>query len=54
MSVTELANDLGVGRTTLWRWIRAGLVPEPVKQGRQSILNPTAIRMARSLAEVAR
>ena len=54
MTATALASDIGVGRTTLWRWTRAGLLPEPQRDGRVAIYSPAAVRMARALAEVAR
>ena len=50
MSATELAADLGVGRTTVWRWTRAGLLPAPTKLGRQSVYDSEAIAAAASLA----
>lgn len=54
MTANVLAADLGIGRTTLWRWTRAGLLPQPNRYGRDAIYSPAAVRMARSLAEVAR
>jgi predicted DNA-binding transcriptional regulator AlpA len=29
----ELAKSLGVSKTTLWRWRRAGFFPEPIQIG---------------------
>jgi len=53
MEAAQLANDLGIGRSTLWRWTRAGFVPPPERRGRNSIYSPAAVLVARSLAEVA-
>lgn len=54
MPANLLAADLGIGRTTLWRWTRAGLLPEPERRGRDAIYSPAAVRMAHSLVEAAR
>ena len=54
MQAEHLARDIGVGRTTLWRWTRAGLIPSPEHRGRTTIYSPAAVRAARSLAEAAR
>lgn len=54
MNASSLAVELGIGRVTLWRWVKMGLVPAPFKQGREAIFDPVAIRMARSVAEAAR
>jgi prophage regulatory protein len=31
--VSQAARLLGVNRSTLWRWIRAGIIPAPAKLG---------------------
>jgi len=54
MQAEALARDLGVGRTTLWRWTRAGLLPGPERRGRTTIYGPAAVTAARSIAEAAR
>jgi predicted site-specific integrase-resolvase len=51
MEVETLARNIGIGRTTLWRWTRAGLVPAPERRGRKSLYSPAAVVAARSLAE---
>lgn len=28
-----LAGQLGIGRSTLWRWVRNGILPRPVRIG---------------------
>lgn len=32
----EAASRLSVSRETLYRWVRQGLFPEPIKQGKRS------------------
>lgn len=54
MEANTLAADIGVGRTTLWRWTRAGLIPTPARHGRRAVYSPSAVRLARSLAEASR
>lgn len=54
MQAEALARDIGVSRTTLWRWTRAGLLPSPRRSGRPVIYSPAAVTMARSLAEASR
>lgn len=54
MEAHRLAADLGIGRTTLWRWMRAGLLPEPERQGRSAFYSPASVRIARALVEAAR
>lgn len=54
MNASSLADEIGVGRVTLWRWVKMGLVPAPFKNGRESIFDAVAVRMARSVAEAAR
>lgn len=50
MEAARLAQEIGVGRTTLWRWTRAGLIPAPERRGRQSFYSPAAVAAARSIA----
>lgn len=33
MSISEVAQMLGVSRYTIWKWARAGLLPVPVRIG---------------------
>ena len=54
MQTETLARHIGVGRTTLWRWTRQGLVPAPVRQGRTAVYSPAAVAVARNIAEAAR
>jgi excisionase family DNA binding protein len=32
-SVRELAQILGVGKRTIWRWVAKGILPEPIRYG---------------------
>jgi hypothetical protein len=54
ISAEALAKEVGIGRTTLWRWTRAGLLPQPRRHGRQALYSPVARRQARLLAEAVR
>ena len=54
MEAAQLAHAIGVGRTTLWRWTRAGLLPQPERRGRLSIYGPVAVTLAGRLSEAAR
>lgn len=54
MEAHALAKNLGIGRTTLWRWTRAGLVPQPTREGRTAVYSPVAVRMAQCVAEAVR
>jgi predicted DNA-binding transcriptional regulator AlpA len=47
----KLAEASGAGRTTIWRWTKAGLLPQPTRYGREMIFPPSAIPMTRALAE---
>jgi len=31
------AKELGISRSTLWRWVRDGLLPKPIKIGSQAV-----------------
>lgn len=42
LSRNEVINLLGISETTLWRWIRDGLFPKPVKFGLRRIFFKTA------------
>ena len=37
LRMTELCEKLGVSRTSIWRWCRAGTFPQPVKLGRRAV-----------------
>jgi DNA-binding transcriptional MerR regulator len=54
MQTGALARHIGVGRTTLFNWKQAGLLPAPERRGRTAIYSPAAVSIARSLAESAR
>lgn len=54
MDVDTLAKEIGVGRTTLWRWGKAGLIPQPERIGRRSLYTRSAVAMARTIAQVSR
>lgn len=54
MEANTLAVELGIGRTTLWRWSRASLIPKPKRSGRQALYSPAAVAAARALAEASR
>ena len=40
----EVLRRVGVGRTTLYDWIRAGKFPAPIKLGRSSFWRESAMR----------
>jgi DNA-binding transcriptional MerR regulator len=51
LSVSELAEEIGVSRVTLWSWTKAGLVPEPRRQaGKRAEYDAPAVMVARALA----
>ncbi len=31
------AEQLGISRSTLWRWVKMGIVPKPIKLGSQAV-----------------
>lgn len=31
--IADLITNLGVSRTTIWRWVRAGILPPPIRLG---------------------
>ncbi|NCC04447.1 MAG: AlpA family phage regulatory protein [Proteobacteria bacterium] len=31
MNVTQVAQQLGVGKSTIWRWCKQGTFPRPIK-----------------------
>lgn len=39
----DVAQFLGIHRATLWRWVDAGLVPQPIRIGKV-VLSPGRIR----------
>lgn len=39
----DVAQILGIHRTTLWRWVDAGLVPQPIRIGKVTI-SPGRVR----------
>lgn len=52
---SELARALGIGRTTVYRWERRGLIPAPDRiSGNRSLFAPAAQMAAAALAEAAR
>jgi len=32
----DAVNALGISRATLWRWVRDGQIPKPIKLGKQA------------------
>ena len=42
-TVGELAERLHVDRTTIWRWLRRGEFPKPIRVGRIARWDPDAI-----------
>lgn len=49
---TEVAEEVGVARQTLWRWRRAGSIPVGRKyRGRQVIYNESEVELIRQYAE---
>lgn len=52
---SELARALGVGRATVYRWERDGLIPPPERvSGNRSLFSPAAQMAAAARVEAAR
>ena len=43
LSLQKVAGMLSISRETLYRRIREGLFPEPIKQGRRSYFSPSDV-----------
>lgn len=44
VSARDVMRRLGIGRTTLYHWVRAGLIPTPVVIRSRNYWNPIALR----------
>ncbi|WP_425337336.1 helix-turn-helix transcriptional regulator [Hyphomicrobium denitrificans] len=54
LSRSDLARELGVGRVTLWRWQREGVIPAPERISRTQVAYcPEAVAAIRVFAEAA-
>lgn len=52
LQVTEIVEEIGVTRQTLWRWRRDGTIPIGRKyRGRQIIYTPSEVELIRQFAE---
>jgi predicted DNA-binding transcriptional regulator AlpA len=54
LTTKRLAEHIGISRTTLYRWQRAGLIPTAERRGRETVFSPVAVAIARNVAEGAR
>jgi prophage regulatory protein len=36
VSAAQLAERYGVHKATIWRWVKSGILPQPIKFGAQS------------------
>lgn len=39
LTIQECADELGCTYSTVWRWIEAGHIPEPIKKFGKSLIN---------------
>lgn len=54
MSRSDLARELGIGRVTLWRYERDGVIPAPERITRTSVdYTPAAVAAIRAYVEAA-
>lgn len=42
-SARAVADFYGIGISTLWRWLKLGLIPEPIKIGRRTLWDMSAL-----------
>lgn len=42
-SARDVANFYGIGVSTLWRWLKQGLIPEPIRIGRRTFWEMEAL-----------
>ena len=51
LHATELAEEIGVSRQTIWRWRREGKIPAGNRfRGRQVVFSPSEVEAARDFA----
>ena len=55
MSRSDLARELGIGRVTLWRYERDGIIPAPARVNRTQVeYSPEAVAAIRAYVSIAR
>jgi excisionase family DNA binding protein len=51
LHATELAEEIGVSRQTIWRWRRVGKIPAGNRfRGRQVLFSPSEVEAVRAFA----